>query len=331
MSSPIGDLSYRNLSPSSVKQSAMWAIARNVVRMSLKKRMFWVMTAFSAWWYLILIITVYIFEQIVLNGQGNGIWVARNFFKNIQWGDQMVHAMAFGQIFVLFIALLVGSGAIANDNRANALLVYFGKPCTKLDYVLGKWLGIFLMLVMAIGIPHVAFYLYGALSYHEHGFLTKDPLMIVRLLGATVLNSAFYASLVLGVSSLFNQGRIAGAVIAAFYFLSNLFTQVVMVTIISKTMHFVDGPGGRGRMMMQVEEAPAGLLRLFYMSIDGSVNGMTKIVMAFKQTNWSLWGPGRAPALDAPPGWMAFAAYFIIIVGGFAIAHARVRAVEIVS
>jgi len=45
---------------------------------------------------------------------------------------------------ILCIALVVGAGAIAADNRSNALMVYLSKPITKGDYLLGKWMGIFL-------------------------------------------------------------------------------------------------------------------------------------------------------------------------------------------
>ena len=48
----------------------------------------------------------------------------KTFLSRIVWQDQFLHGFSYGADH-LIIALMLGSGAIANDNRANALLVAF--------------------------------------------------------------------------------------------------------------------------------------------------------------------------------------------------------------
>ena len=52
-------------------------------------------------------------------------------------------------IFVFFVTILIGSGLIADDRRANALQIYLSKPITRVEYLAGKFavLGAFLAFV----------------------------------------------------------------------------------------------------------------------------------------------------------------------------------------
>ncbi len=331
MSSPVFDLSYRNaLSSKLLSRGPWWAIARQILKVNLKKRGLWVLTAFSGWWYLILIITVYVFEQIAVQGQGNGIHRANAFFQRVQWGDQMLHAMQFGQIFLLFMALMCGAGSIANDNRSNALLVYLSRRCTKADYLFGKWLGIFLSILIAYSVPHLFFLLYGSLTYLDYGFISRDPWVPLRLIAALPIIAAIYASLVVGISSMFNQGRIAGAVLAATYFLSNLFTKAVQVVLMMQM--FGHEPDRPSRRQMAQDFAPAqGFVNMFHLSIDGIVNGLAKHVMGFKGTNYSLFQNSGLPAIHAPTLGIWVGLALVVVVGSLGIAWRRIRAVEVVQ
>ena len=51
--------------------------------------------------------------------------------------------------FVFIITVWVGAGLIANDKRANALQIYFSKPISRRDYMIGK-LGV---LVFFLALP----------------------------------------------------------------------------------------------------------------------------------------------------------------------------------
>ena len=180
--SPIFDLSYRNTrAMGSARLPAWMSIATTALRKNLKNRWCWSLAGFSCYFYLIIAIFSYVVEQQMSQNMG-----ARSSeitqLLNLRWPDQFAFATGFQQIFILFITLICGAGAIANDVKANALLVYFSKPMTKFEYVLGKWLGVFSSLLIFILTPNLIFYLYCMVSYQDYGIWSQDKLIFLSLL-----------------------------------------------------------------------------------------------------------------------------------------------------
>ena len=227
-------------------------------------------------------------------------------------------------MWFLFIALLLGAGSIANDNRANALLVYLSKPCNKTDYLLGKWMGIFLPLCISMALPMAFFWLYGALSYRSYGFLSNDPWMIVKLALLIPVAAAFYASLTVFFSSLFKQGRIAGVTFAAVYFLSNIFTQLMAF---SWVMSQGFGPHRASRDM---GDAAAIIEKLYYASVDGLSIGAGKAILG---TDGSPMFGIPSPVRMVPAPNVFGIAFLILLVSTICVwlAWKRIRAVEVIG
>ncbi len=320
-SSPIADLTYRNYDGPLDPPVNRWvAIARNTIKMNVKKKGFWGWAILSALWYLVLIIVFYFVDTFSTNipvGQQNP------FFAQIIWKDQFLTAFGVSQMMLFAVALVVGGGAIANDNRANALLVYLSKPATKGDYLIGKWLGVFTLITLVTAAPMLAFYLYGALSYRQYGFISDNPTLLLKLIPVILIPGFFHASVVLGVSSLFKQGRIAGAAYAGIYFMSYIFTSAMRIVHIAN-------PPGKG--------VPHFADNLYYFSIDGIQIGMAKALL---NSSGNLFvsvvpgggrrmGPGAVP-IDAPSLAIIAPIYFGICALFLWIAWTKVRAVEVVG
>jgi len=320
-SSPIADLSYRNYDgPLEPPINRWWAIAKMSIRLSLKKKGFWVWAVLSGYWYMILLAVFYFVDAqaSVVSGKQNP------FFANLVWKDQFLNGFAIGQLLLFVLALLIGAGAIANDNRANALLVYLSKPCSKLDYVVGKWLGIFIPITAVTAVPTLLFYAYCLMSYRSYGFVTQDPWLIVKLFGMILIPGFFHASAALGISSLFQQGRLAGATYAAFYFFGIFFTKAMQSIIVMSGLNDITGSGS---------SAPAFVKNLYYCSVDGIQIAVAKVIL---HTDGSppLAGPGPAAKLGvvpAPSGWIFIPAFFAICGLFMLLAWSRIRAVEVVG
>jgi ABC-2 type transport system permease protein len=243
-------------------------------------------------------------------------------FRQIHWNDMFLNAFSFGQMIYLFIALLVGIGTIANDNRANALLVYLSKPCTKLDYVIGKWLGIFIPMVIAVAIPTFFFYSYCFMSYRSTGFLS-DPWLILKLAAMTTVPAAVHASLALGISSLFKRGGLAGATYSGLYFITYFITTAI---------YFV-----RADMVPSARNLSA-VNGLYYCSVDGLQIGAAKAILGTSggPTIPLLPGPEASAAAMADivpaPNGMTIAVILLLICSlSVLIAWTRVKAVEVVG
>ncbi len=322
MASPIADLSYRNydgpLDPPALR---WWVIARAMMNLNLKRRVLWLFVALSGWYYVGMIFVLFIFDQFAAStpafpGAPNP---AKEFFGRIIWKDQFLHGFSYGQMLFMAILLTIGAGSIANDNRANALLVYLSKPISKLDYVMGKWFGVFLPLLLISSVPALVFYLYGALSYSSYGFISSDPWLLVKVMIALPITAAIQASVIVGVSSLFSQGRLAGAAYAGVYFVSNFFTQLM------KGTWFGLSHGGGG-----VPMAKSAVANLFYASFDGINIGIFKAILG---TDGSMpFGiPGNAPAVPRPPLLPMLLIGAAISAVCLVVAWSRVRAVEVVG
>jgi ABC-2 type transport system permease protein len=324
-SSPIADLSYRNydgpLMPANMR---WWVIAKSTMMIAFRKRSMWVSMAFSAWYYLAMIFVLYFVNQ---SSQAAGAIPGHAspsaaYLDRIIWKDQFLLGFSYGQIMFLVIALIIGAGAIANDNRANALLVYLSKPCTKTDYLFGKWVGVFLPLLAVMLIPATIFYAYGALSFRAEGFLYDDKWLYPQIVLMFVLGAAFYSSLAIGFSSMFRQGRIAGATFAGLYFITNFFTFIMAITFLASSEAGRRHPHGAAA----IHNFAANL---YYASVDGITIGMSKVVLG---TDGSIpFGlPGKQEMVSAPSPIVIFILLGLSALSLF-IAWTRIRAVEVVG
>ncbi len=313
---PIADLSYRTYDGALDAPTQRWkVIARANIMRVIKHKGYWWCMILGGWYYGIMFIGLFILDWMLSAGGGDAEQALRQLGR-IDWSAQFLHGYSFGQIWYLFVALAVGAGAIANDNRTNALLVYLSKPCTKKDYVIGKWVGVFIPLFFAMLVPALFFYAFGAMNYREFGFLSDDPWLIVKLLVITLIGAAFHASLILGVSSLFNQGRMASATYVGAYFISNI-VSVILGIIMSESHGGAEG----------VRSFASGL---YYCSIDGVNIGVAKIILGLDSPNLFV-GADNGFNIDRPSPYLAFGLVVLLSVFALRLLWKRVRAVEVVG
>jgi ABC-2 type transport system permease protein len=332
MHSPIADLSYRNYDgPLEPPLYRWWPIARTSMLRAFKNKWFWILSVLSGAWYMILMIIFYFIDSFALqtvqqrgvSGVVDPAQASAMLFRQVKWNDMFLHAFSIGQMFFLFIALLIGIGSIANDNRANALLVYLSKPCTRLDYIIGKWLGIFIPMVIAVSIPTFFFFSYCFMSYRSLGFLS-DHWLFLRLAVLVLVPAFVHASLALGISSLFKRGGLAGATYAGLYYITLFFTNAMSAVRIG-----FDGPTG--------QRGPGMIDNLFYFSVDGIQIAAAKNILGtnggsiFPFLNPRQMGQVEQFTVPSPNGLLVAVLLFGICGLSILIAWSRVRAVEVVS
>ena len=295
--SPIADLSYRNYDgPKSLDTARWWVVAKNGLRVSLKKKGLWVLFGMSSLSYLFMLFMMFMqsfsgemagemlgsFRQQLVGTYGNAFWP-------------------------LMIALLVGSGSIAADNRANALQVYLAKPMTKRDYLIGKWFYIFMIIFAVYFLPLFLVIMYRAFDVGFSEFFKTDGRVFLVMPLLALIPAALHASVLVGISAWNKTPWIVGVIYAGLYFFSSIFAMILAESIDS-TSGAVDAT-------------------LRHISLEGIISGLGQNLLGARPRNImpgaeSVAMPSLAPLLIIAG---------ILVVGGVLVARARIRAVEVVQ
>ena len=142
-------------------------------------------------------------------------------------------------IFAILSIAWYGSGLIAEDRRLGANLLYFSRPITRLDYLLGKFFaaaafGAFALLAPVLVVCSVA-----AFSSPNWSFVTEQYKVILASIGFATILISLITILVLAVSSLVERKTLALVGVFGFMFLleavSNLLFNLTRETIFRTT------------------------------------------------------------------------------------------------
>ena len=318
--SPIADLSYRNYDgPFKPRMIRWWIVALATVRLAFKSTAYWIIFTICILRYILECGSVYITAQLQ---QQITDPTAQQMIRE-KFSHHFFSALcgSMNSYAILCLALVVGAGCIAADNRTNALMVYLSKPITKGDYLLGKWMGVFLSIYFATLIPALILYVFCLAGYVSAGFLKEDPWLFLRMPAACAVPAAIHASVLVGISAWSKTPRTAGAAYAGLYFISYTIAGIIL-----------------GRIFYQL--APATLDLLTHSSISGAIDGLVQRAYDVKSLDIPWFGQvagqrqrggGDGRLVNPPPAlWFTLTLGFTLAALGIAAARARIRAVEVV-
>lgn len=119
--------------------------------------------------------------------------------------------------FALLIVGWYGSGLIAEDVRRKAYLLYFARPLTRLDYLLGKWLPLALLGACATLAPGIVICAVAAFGSPHWSFVTEEGDTIWKMFAYSLVSILVQTSLILAISSLTARKTHALAVSLGFF------------------------------------------------------------------------------------------------------------------
>ncbi len=225
---PIYDLSYRQWSGVWTSHPyRWWVITRQGINILGRKRHFLVLMILSALPFLVRCVMLYLSTVL---GRIPLLTINAKFFEDFL-SQQM--------FFVFIIAIYAGAGLIANDLKANALQIYFSKPITRRDYVMGKLGVLFFFLALPTLVPGMLLFFLAVLFKSDASFLEQNYWVPASVLGYSLLIIATYSVVMLAVSSLSKSSRFAGIVFAALFFFSRIFYQILSVVLRSTRVAWV--------------------------------------------------------------------------------------------
>lgn len=308
--SNIADLSYRNYEGPLISRAVRWwTISKSGIQSVMRKPGFWVAVAFCILPYLIHGFVFYLQEQVSAMGgpaamlQGPPEEKFGRLFYTCLCGNT-------NEISMFVIALLMGAGSIAADNRANALMVYLSKPITKGDYLFGKWAGIFLTLLLVALLPCLLLFLFCLVLYTSDGFLKNNPTLILHILASSLIPALVHTSLLIGISAWSKSARLVGAIYAGIYFVGGILSWLLGNSL------YADRPDMNN------------LVQHFSLNgiMEGVIQNILHVTLPPNMFSRRMDDPTLAIPMLTP---LAIAAV-VIVLGGVLAARAKIKAVEVV-
>ncbi len=127
------------------------------------------------------------------------------------WGIQMF----FSMLMVFFI----GCGAVGEDLRTGALVVYFSRPVSFMQYLVGKWLAVSVGVLWVTLLPGAVLAVFRWLAEPD-ATLVDFLLWLCALVTVSLLLALCMGWVVLAVSALSGRARAAGIVWVILFFVS---------------------------------------------------------------------------------------------------------------
>ncbi len=330
----INDQTYQNYDgPLRTRAARWWVVALALLRTRINRKSlgFWALSAILLVIYLFCGISMYFLRAIYrISIQAGGEPPPFNLYTFV-----LNNGLAWSCVFLFLTALTIGAGSIASDNRANALLVYLSKPLTRADYVLGKWMGIFLPLAGLSCIPAVLLYFFFLVSFGSEGFWSGNPTLLYRTVAATLIGPAVLSSLIVGISAFTRSPRTAGTIFAAIYFVSFSLTASASYILGSRDKTDADARRTATVAAMSVEGLIRGVGANLYgiepqQMTDAMTQGRRRRRASQRGAPPPPPSPSRMRVGKAPLAPLLIASFLLILVPPY-LAYRKVRAVEIVS
>jgi ABC-2 type transport system permease protein len=197
---PIYEQTYRRYEAREpLRKARFWPITREALRLVLARRWFLALLLVSWGPFLFRVGQIYFVTKFP--DAGRVLPVDGRLF-----GEYLSQQL----VMALFVTIFAGAGLVANDLRTGAILVYLSRPLTRRDYVVGKLLGVLLLVLGVTLVPALLLYLI-ALALAPGQFFKWDLAWIAPAI--VLYSSAIALSLslaVLAVSSLSKSARVAG-------------------------------------------------------------------------------------------------------------------------
>jgi len=147
----------------------------------------------------------------------------------------------------MLMVLVIGIAApplISSDVRSRAFLIYFSRPITRLEYILGKMGTMVFFLAMITTMPAMILYLIGVLLSPSLSVIVTTWDLPLRILAASVMLILPTTSVALMFSSLTSESRYAGFGWFASWILGYVMYSIVMgLTMVSRGS--LEEPGWR--------------------------------------------------------------------------------------
>ena len=226
--SPIHDQGYRRYGGRREPHGRRWwVIARAGIHERLRERRFIGLLIFAWAPFIVRAVQMYVSSNF---SQAAFLAPSAETFR--EFLDQQ-------SFFIFLVTILVGSGLIANDRRANALQIYLSKPLTRVEYIVGKLMILLVFLAFVTWLPAILLLLIQMMFAGSTAFIRANLFLfpaITVVSAAQILLSAFA---MLALSSLTKSRRFVAIMYAGIIFFTSAMYQALAAITTSRAWAFI--------------------------------------------------------------------------------------------
>jgi len=130
--------------------------------------------------------------------------------------------------FILIVVLsFAGAGLVAEDLKHNALQLYFARPLSKKDYVLGKMSVVAFFVILLTGLPWILLVVFKLIFAGNLAFLAAYPWLPLSILGHSALLTVFFGSYALLLSASSRNTRYVVVLIFGVFYFSSVLSAIL--------------------------------------------------------------------------------------------------------
>lgn len=202
------------------KRWTFWPITRTGIKLAFQRKYFKFLFASSFFPAMVYAVGIYVSERLedfkfMAQGAERTIQVNPGFFKSYLSQD-------FLFFMIILLMALGGAGLISDDFRHKAIQLYFARPITKLDYILGKAGVVVFFVGLLTLVPGLLLLIIKLLFSGSFKFFLQYPWLILSIIFYSLFLMIFFTAFVLLLSSLSKNRRYVSVIIFAVYFLSDI-------------------------------------------------------------------------------------------------------------
>lgn len=269
---PIYDLSYRHWEGALHGAERRWlVIAEAGIRLllSFKKFVFLLMLSWIPFF-----IQGFMLYMIMVKGTSMGFDIGPAFFQQ---------AFAVQVFPLILVTIYAGSGLIASDLAANALPLYFAKPITQMDYILGKFAIISFFLLLVFLAPVLLLFIFAVGVSPDLTFLKDNYWVVLSILGYGMLVVGVTSLFILALSSTSRSGRVVGVAFIAVSMFSGMMGGLLGLFLRSNQV-----------LVLSLGHNLTRLSDFFFLQESSlRLNPVLSLAVAVLVAVWSLWTLNR--------------------------------------
>ncbi len=204
----------------STKKLPWWPITRYGIKLTLKKKFFKLVYTLALVPAIVFLVGIYLAERIddfsvMMDGGSQFIKVNPALFNTYLTNDFLL-------FMIIIILVFTGAGLIADDIKFNSLQLYFSRPLSKKDYLLGKASVLVIFLLFLTLVPGLLLFIMKLIFSGGLKFFGDFPLLPISIIGYSIFITVFFSFYTLLLSSLNKSRRYVIILIVGIYFFSDI-------------------------------------------------------------------------------------------------------------